>query len=206
MSRPVRWIGVALLGSLGAVVFSGGRAAAGFLDRTDAMPPQATLAPSGRVAPQRSEGMDGSYRIVSFGLLGSFPFQPANYADLEKGKHTHDWESHVPDEVQRLKGQKVSVQGFMIPMDIDPDRKIIKSFVLVPHLMNCCFGSTPIMNMRIFVATDAHTQNKLDFDDTSAVVRAYGTLDVGELVDDVGDQSLYRLNADRLIQPRNPEL
>ena len=62
------------------------------------------------------------------------------------------------------------------------------------------------MNMWIFVSTDGHTQNKIDFEDTTAVVRVYGTLEVGEKLDDNVGHSLYRLKADRLTQPKNPEL
>ena len=203
-SRPL--IGKVLVGCLCAAIFTTGRAWPGLLDGSDQMPPAPKFPPNGRVAPQRQGTMDGDYRIISFHLLGGFPFTPANDIAMEKGRHTHDWEAHVPQDVKDLQGKKVTVQGFMMPVDIDMDRKIIRTFVLVPHLMSCCFGGSPIMNMWIFVSTDGHTQNKIDFEETTAVVRVYGTLEVGEKLDDNVGHSLYRLKADRLTQPKNPEL
>jgi hypothetical protein len=170
------------------------------------MPPPPKQAPSGLVAPERQASLDGEYLIVSFHTLGGFPFQPADDKALEQGKHTHDWEVHVPQEVKDLQGKKVTLQGFIIPVDMDLDRKIFKSFVLVPHLMSCCFGNSPIMNLRVFVWTDKQTDNRLDFEDSSVVVRVYGTLDVGEKIDDDAGHVLYRLKADRVIQPRIPEM
>ena len=209
MIRSRRFIGGILAGSICALSLITGPVWSGLLDGNngDVMPPQPKQPPGGKVAPQRQDGkMDGDYRIVTFGTLGGFPFTPADQAALYKGRHTHDWEGKVPQEVKALKGQKVSVQGFMMPVDMDLEHRKIKTFVLVPHLMSCCFGGTPIMNMWVFVSTDKQTQNKLDFDDPSAVVRVYGTMDVGEKIDDDVGQSLYRLKADRLTQPKNPEL
>lgn len=206
MNRSPRFIAGVFMGSLYMTVLVVGRAWPGFLDGSEKMPPPPKTAPNALIAPERQTLMDGDYRVVSFHTLGGFPFKPADDIAMQHGRHIHDWEAHVPDDVKDLKGKKVTVQGFMMPVDMDLEHKIVKSFVLVPHLMSCCFGGSPIMNMWIFVSTDKRTQNDMDFDEPTKIVRVYGTLDVEEKLDDDVGHSLYRLKADRLIQPKHPDL
>jgi hypothetical protein len=69
--------------------------------------------------------------------LGNFDY------DADKG-------GNIPDDVKRLTGAKVRVQGFMIPLDQADN---ISHFSLVPSLFACCFGQPPQIQHQIVVHT-----------------------------------------------------
>ena len=80
---------------------------------------------------------DGSALVVGIKELGNFDY------DADKG-------GNIPDDIKKLSGAKVRVQGFMIPLDQADN---ISHFSLVPSLFACCFGQPPQIQHQIVVHT-----------------------------------------------------
>ena len=54
----------------------------------------------------------------------------------------------IPDDVRKLSGHTVRLNGFMIPMD---QAENISQFALVPSLFACCFGQPPQIQHTVVV-------------------------------------------------------
>jgi hypothetical protein len=80
---------------------------------------------------------DGQVYAITMKELGNFDYDP------DKG-------GNIPDDVKKLTGTKVRVQGFMIPLDQADN---ISHFSLVPSLFACCFGQPPQIQHQIVVHT-----------------------------------------------------
>lgn len=52
-----------------------------------------------------------------------------------------DGEFVMPERIQQHHGQKISIVGYMIP--IEWKKKVVPEFMLVRDLMGCCFGGAP---------------------------------------------------------------
>jgi hypothetical protein len=78
---------------------------------------------------------DGEVYAIAIKELGNFEY------DADKG-------GNIPDDVKKLTGKKVRVQGFMIPLDQADN---ISHFSLVPSLFACCFGQPPQIQHQIVV-------------------------------------------------------
>jgi len=78
---------------------------------------------------------EGEVYSVAIKELGNFEY------DADKG-------GNIPDDVKKLSGSKIRVQGFMIPLDQADN---ISHFSLVPSLFACCFGQPPQIQHTIVV-------------------------------------------------------
>lgn len=125
------------------------------------------------------------YQELTFKSLGGFPYEPGKSGPL-------------PDRVTRFNGKKVEMTGFMVPVDMDEHG--VASFVLVKDQMMCCYGVAPALNEWIFVSVLKRVPVSMD-----RPVSVFGTLDVGEDVEDGEVLSLYRLHADRVDVPQDVE-
>jgi hypothetical protein len=97
----------------------------------------------------------------------------------------------IPDLIKSLDRQKVAITGFMLPIDFNGGK--IKSFLLLPNQMACCFGMTPKENQFIQVDMIGNETAKYMPDLPITVV---GKLEVGKklLVN-----SVYRIEADGVL-------
>lgn len=80
---------------------------------------------------------DGSALVIAIKELGNFDY------DADKG-------GNIPEDIKKLNGTKIRVQGFMIPLDQADN---ISHFSLVPSLFACCFGQPPQIQHQIVVST-----------------------------------------------------
>jgi hypothetical protein len=78
---------------------------------------------------------DGQVLELTIKELGNFDY------DADNG-------GNIPSDVMSLKGSKVRLIGFMIPMD---QAENITRFALVPSLFACCFGQPPTVQHTIVV-------------------------------------------------------
>ncbi|MGZ3672551.1 MAG: DUF3299 domain-containing protein, partial [Bdellovibrionota bacterium] len=79
---------------------------------------------------------DGSPLIIGIKELGNFDY------DADKG-------GNIPDDVKKLSGTKIRVQGFMIPLE-DTEGEV-SEFLLVPVLTGCIHVPPPPPNQVIHV-------------------------------------------------------
>ncbi|MDX2176452.1 MAG: DUF3299 domain-containing protein [Candidatus Sumerlaeia bacterium] len=102
-----------------------------------------------------------------------------------------------PQPVRQLDQQRVSLEGFMIPIEVD--KSLVRSFVLVPSPMFCCFGQVPKMNEWVYVEVEPGQKAKIMVD---MPVTVYGNFRVGEEIEQGTVTSLFRIKAQRVEGPR----
>lgn len=117
---------------------------------------------------------------------------PAVLTD-EQGE-TRPVDEVFPEEIAALDGQRVALEGFMMPLEFSANKVI--AFVLSPYPPGCCFGGMPMLDEWVDVVyTDDEGVEYFAY----RVVRVTGELEVGEVLDDWGYvSSLYRMQTDKV--------
>jgi len=126
------------------------------------------------------------FQEVSFETLGGF-----NYGTGASDALKANVVRPLPRNVRALNGHKISITGYIIPIDYEQHE--VKSFALVKDQMSCCFGVAPKMNHWIYVTCDEpqHMVNMTN----GAPVTVAGRLQVGEKTEKGMVVSLYRMQA-----------
>jgi hypothetical protein len=125
------------------------------------------------------------YKSLSFDILGSYNYEFPNMdgKPIEKGK----LKTQIPENIQAFNGQKIAIRGFMIPLEFEDNGA--KTFILSQFVPACCFGDTIKMNQWIEVKMAEGKRSQ--YRPTEPIV-IYGTLEVGEELQDGYVASLYR--------------
>lgn len=143
---------------------------------------------------------DGLFYKVSFKALGGFEYEvPDPEVIRAQPDPTKVPENQVPEQLMSINDNPVLLAGFMVPIDLDGTGKV-RSFALTQDQMFCCYGVPPKMNEWVMVEMEeGHTaEYKLD-----APVAVYGTLKVGEEIEDGYVLSLYRVRSDKVVDVRD---
>ena len=85
---------------------------------------------------------------IEFKTLANFelPIPDPTMAEREDIKFISE---ALPKEVSELNSKKVTIKGFMLPLEYTKEEKI-KTFLLTPDQGACCFGKVPTLNGVIF--------------------------------------------------------
>lgn len=129
---------------------------------------------------------EGEYKFVAFDTLSGYEYflTPLNESSLNK----EEPKDQIPKHVRALDRQKVLIEGYMVPIDVEGER--IQSFILTNSMMMCCFGAMPWINEWIFVEMEGDEGAGFYND---VVIRTKGVLEVGEEIEDGMVISLYRM-------------
>ncbi|MEK8022528.1 MAG: DUF3299 domain-containing protein [Candidatus Hydrogenedentota bacterium] len=131
---------------------------------------------------------------------GSIPID-FQHLDFYRFEVTDLGETHgvIPDSVRDYDGQKITIQGYMMPLDMDGDKAL--SFMLARDQQMCCYGVTPPPNGWIYaeMPDSGTTDYVIDYP-----ILVTGTLEVGERYDEEGIfLSLYRMRVEKVHLPEN---
>jgi hypothetical protein len=137
-------------------------------------------------ASMRVRAADAEYQDVPFNILSGFDYELPDPLDPRATFNPNQ----VPAKVKALNGRKVSVRGFMLPFDVQPDG--VSQFMLNASLDMCYFGAPVRMNDWIMVTMKPG--KKAQF--SHLAYQVAGVLEVGEQLKNGRVQSLYRLTAD----------
>jgi hypothetical protein len=127
-----------------------------------------------------------AYQRVAFNSLSNYeyelpdPFDPTPRTLLNE----------VPAAIKALNGRLVSIEGFMLPLDLNPDG--VSQFMLNASIDMCYFGAPVRMNEWILVKMKGGRRAKF----THLALNVKGRLEVGEEMKNGRVASLYRLEAD----------
>jgi len=127
-----------------------------------------------------------SYQRVDFNKLSNYeyelpdPFDPTPRTLLNE----------VPAAIKALNGKLVSIEGFMLPLDLNPEG--VSQFMLNASIDMCYFGAPVRMNEWILVKMKGGKRAKF----THLALNVKGRLEVGEEMKNGRVASLYRLEAD----------
>lgn len=140
------------------------------------------------VREDRLSDMQANHRMVSFMQLGGFEYvEPARLAGLP----TTTTFSTIPQHIRDLHGKRVSIDGFMMPLDFDGG---VRTFVLNASYDMCQFGAPSIANQRVDVSMTGDRRTVY----VHTPIRVFGVLEVGEEYDRGHLVSIYRMKADAL--------
>ena len=134
----------------------------------------------------------GGYELITYSLLSQFPYE----IDWETDGLAFEFSSYasrVPREIRNLSGQKVAIEGFMVPTVVD-EQNMVKEFLLMPDQLSCCFGQAPEANGWVVVRSEEGVEVAMD-----RVIRVLGNLTVEERWDEEFFVGLYHLQCDQLI-------
>ena len=121
------------------------------------------------------------YKRISFKLLAGY-----NYLKVSK----------IPPRVKVMNKKKVTIEGFMFPVELDK-KGGVKTFFLLKDQQMCCFGVAPQINDYVVV-----TMTKPCSYHPDTPVRLHGQLSVGEKVRDGMVESIYRMKGQLLVPPK----
>jgi hypothetical protein len=127
-----------------------------------------------------------AYQRVDFNKLSNYEYELPDPFDPTP----RTLQNTIPDAVKALDGRQVSIEGFMLPLDLNPDG--VSQFMLNASIDMCYFGAPVRMNEWILVKMKGGTRAKF----THLALNVKGRLDVGEEMKNGRVASLYRLEAD----------
>jgi hypothetical protein len=153
-------------------------------------PDSGAFDPATVVPASRWDEMGGQYEKVTFGVLAGFAYgEPRGPSGVDLSGSPREI---VPHAVTALSGRRVSVSGFMLPLDFDGEG--VTEFLLNANYDMCYFGAPTRPND--FIVVRMRDGRRTRFVHTPVVV--FGTLEVGE--ERKGDRvvSLYRMIGDAI--------
>ena len=95
--------------------------------------------------------------------------------------------------VLALSGKRVSIPGFMVPLEDDLD--VVTEFLLVPYAGACIHVPPPPPNQIVYVKMDKNTKVQVTFTDPILVT---GTLNISTVQSPYGDVS-YDLSGESVV-------
>lgn len=139
---------------------------------------------------------DGKFFKVTFAALGNYPYEvPDPDVIRQSDDPTKPPVEQIPDELKALNKKNIVLIGFMVPIDVDRKGRI-KSFALTQNQMFCCFGVPPAMNEWVMVDMP---EGKTAEYYSDLPVAVYGTMQVGEEIDEGYVISIYRMTGLEVI-------
>ena len=112
----------------------------------------------------------------------------------KEGMKTPGLQAQIPAEVKRWNGRRVSLTGYMLPVEIER-RGWIRVFLLMRDLASCCFGGSPKLNEWIHVQVKPEVRSKYI---TYAKTRVEGIIAIEPVMEDGLATGLYRVEAEAI--------
>ncbi len=138
----------------------------------------------------RSDRLDEFARThhqLTFRTLSSFAyFETPQLAEVP----TVSERETIPEEIRKLNGVRVSVDGYMLPLDFDKGG--VGTFILNASYDMCQFGAPTVVTQRVDVTMTDNRRTAY----THMPIRVYGVLEVGEEYQSGRVISIYRMKAD----------
>lgn len=184
-----------------------------------AKPPEASLSDPGqiRVIPQESWDLldsmegdgdelfdfkpshDGIHLKVPFGALSSYIYEVPDPARLRTVKEPETLlGDQIPSRIKMLDEQKVLLVGFMVPIDVDR-RGNVTAFALTQNQSFCCYGIPPGLTELVIIEMEEGKTAPYAYD---IPIATYGSLHIGEEIDDGYILSLYRMTGTEVVDVR----
>ena len=146
--------------------------------------------------PLGEPGKIGDFWVIGFDRLASFKYEvPDDPISDPKAKAILD-KNEIPDTISKYNKQKVAIKGYMLPLRVQ-DGKITELLVLRDQSM-CCYGAVPKINEWVSVRMPEGKGVKPILD---VPITIFGTLKVGEVLENGYLVGIYELDGERLEGP-----
>ncbi|MCC5790048.1 MAG: DUF3299 domain-containing protein [Opitutales bacterium] len=120
--------------------------------------------------------------LAGFTLTGQTRLPGATGGDLQSPS--------IPDHILALNGERLVVEGFMLPIRVDREAREVREMFLMKDHSLCCFGEEPEANEYIYVQLEKGTGVPIL---TELPVRLYGEFEVRTNPRDIQMEGLYRM-------------
>lgn len=146
----------------------------------------------GETRKSRPRRMRDGYEVVSFDIVGGFPYKKLVVDPDNLRSPPLD---QVPAEIKAMDGRRIEIRGFMAPFDLQDGR--VSRFFLMGDIIACCYGRPLQPNELIeCAAPDGRT-----FEYHKHVpIMVRGTLRVKEEIENGYVVGLYKLEPDDVIR------
>ena len=140
--------------------------------------------------------MIGDYSVISFDKLASFAYEvPDDPITDPKAKAIIE-KNLIPKAVTDFHKKKIALKGYMLPLKVEGG-KITEMLILRDQSM-CCYGTVPKINEWVSVRMPKGKGVKPIMD---VPITIFGTLKVGEVLENGYLVGIYELDGDRLGGP-----
>ena len=138
----------------------------------------------------------GDYSLLGFDRLASFAYEvPDDPITEPKAKEILE-KNEIPESVKKFDKQKIALKGYMLPLKVE-DGKITELLILRDQSM-CCYGAVPKINEWVSVRMPEGKGVKPVMD---VPVTIFGTLKVGEVLENGYLVGIYEMDGERLDGP-----
>ena len=134
------------------------------------------------------------FKTVTWDEISKFTYvPPAPQQETSAADPSASREDSVPDEIREMSGTRITIDGYVVPLDYDHGR--VTRFILLSAPLACCFAEAPPLNRWIIVTNDA--KSGLDFTKYD-VVRVSGVFQVAEETREGYVVGLYRMRSEKI--------
>ena len=155
---------------------------------------------AGKPAPPPVElaqpAMIGDYSLISFDRIASFAYEVPDDPITEPKAKAIIEKNVIPKTVRVFDKKKVALKGYMLPLKVEGG-KITEMLILRDQSM-CCYGTVPKINEWVSVLMPKGKGVKPIMD---VPITIFGTLKVGEVLENGYLVGIYELDGDRLGGP-----
>ncbi|MBC8326123.1 MAG: DUF3299 domain-containing protein [Verrucomicrobia subdivision 3 bacterium] len=145
---------------------------------------------------QSENAMIGDYSLISFDKLASFAYEvPDDPITDPKAKAIIE-KNIIPKVVTDFHKKKIALKGYMLPLKVEGG-KITEMLIMRDQSM-CCYGTVPKINEWVSVRMPEGKGVKPIMD---VPITIFGTLKVGEVLENGYLVGIYELDGDRLGGP-----
>lgn len=131
------------------------------------------------------------YTAVGFDKLASFKYEVPDDPLHEPAAKAILKQNRIPKPIKNLNGQKVAVDGFMLPLRVENGK--ITEFLILRDQSMCCYGAVPKINEWISVRMPPGQGVKPLMD---VKVKFYGTLKVGPVLENGYLVGIYEMDGE----------
>jgi hypothetical protein len=134
---------------------------------------------------------------VTFDKLAAFnydvPDGPVKEGEVEDGKPQPS--AKIPESVQALDEQYVSLKGFMLPLKVE--KGLVTELLIMRDQSMCCYGTVPKINEWVSVKMVGNGVKPV----MDQAVTLFGTLKVGEMYENGYLVGIYSMDGERMTSP-----
>lgn len=142
---------------------------------------------SGKVT--KEPDLQKDYRDVSFNELSNYDYYtPLTYDEPDP---TRLAQNKIPEEIKAMSGKKISITGFMLPIENDENGRV-SQFNLNGNYDMCFYGAPVMMNQ--WIGVKMKPGKTVPFSHKEVTI--YGSLEIGEEKKDGVVVSIYRMEPD----------
>ena len=154
--------------------------------------------PSTATKPEAKEAKtEDGFMQVGFEKLASFNYDvPDGPVEAKEGeKVTPLKPNQIPQAVSTLNNKKIALQGFMLPLKVE--NGLITEMLIMRDQSMCCYGTVPKINEWVSVKMTGKGVKPI----MDQAVTVYGTLKVGEMLENGYLVGIYQLDGERMAGP-----